>query len=67
MNALGSSKDPIEKSEDQPGDAPADTREERLERISGFTAIENLGLTPEAVLAIGEKVLPSIKASAQAF
>ncbi|MCG8687543.1 MAG: HDOD domain-containing protein [Desulfobacterales bacterium] len=42
-------------------------RKETLERLSELSAMKLLGLTPQVVLTIGEKIRPMITESAQAF
>ncbi|WDP90494.1 MAG: HDOD domain-containing protein [Desulfobacter sp.] len=42
-------------------------RKAMVERIAALSAIVHLGLTPEVVVTIGEKVAPTIKESAHAF
>ncbi len=42
-------------------------RGEALERLKNLSALKHLGLTPEAVYAIGEQIRPMIKESAGAF
>ena len=42
-------------------------RQAVIERLSNLSALQVLGLTPEVVLTIGEKIAPMIKESARAF
>lgn len=42
-------------------------REAIIKRLSALPALKLIGLTPEAILAIGEQIQPMIKESAQAF
>ncbi|MCG8632376.1 MAG: HDOD domain-containing protein [Desulfobacterales bacterium] len=60
-----------EKAGDKPkedaGEDQETDRDEALERIKNLSALKLLGMTPEAVYAIGEQIQPMIKESAGAF
>jgi hypothetical protein len=55
-----------EKSSEE-GQEPDTGREEALDRIKNLSALKLLGMTPEAVYAIGEQIRPMIIESAGAF
>ncbi len=61
---ISKTKPPEEQGDEE---ALENDRKETLERLSELSAMKLLGLTPQVVLTIGEKIRPMITESAQAF